>query len=211
MFIITSFCIELASIGTDTCIWNCKENSFGGEKMKKRMRSKGVILVLAVIMAFFVPNYAHAEEGTILPKYYREIVEGIDVNPLYIFDRSKSMEETFAVETQKILYNLSETDTANRIELDSSKLWLLLSKVSKEYHNFVLISDLWDTSDETLNPASDMRLKVMVPYFSDNEEAMEHIDDVILNEILPYWTDSEIFVIYLDGVVDAYDNESMRD
>lgn len=211
MFIIASFCIELASIGTDTCIWNCKETVLEEKKMKKRMRSKGVILVLAVIMAFFMPNYAQAKEGKIMPKYYREIVEGIDDNLLYIFDRSKSMEKTFVVETQKILYNLSETDTANRVELDSSKLWSVLSQVSEESHKLALISDLWDTSDETLKPASDIRLRIMVPYFSDNEEAMEHIDDVIWNDILPYWTDSEVVVIYLDGAIDMYDNESMRD
>lgn len=179
--------------------------------MTKRNRFKASVVVIAVIMAFFMPNYVRAKEGNILPKYYQEIVEGTDVNPLYIFDRSKSMEKTFAVEVQKILYNLSETDTANRIELDSSKLWLALSQASEEYHKMVLISDLWDTSEEKLTPASGMRLKVMVPYFSDNKEAEEHIDDVIWNDILPYWTDSEVTIIYLDGTTYTCDNESMRD
>ncbi len=179
--------------------------------MKKSNRFRVGLLVTAVIMAFFVPNYAQAKEGTILPKYYREIVEGIDVNPLYIFDRSKSMEKTFAVEVDKILYNLSETDTTNRVELDSSKLWFSLNQVAEEYNRIVLVSDLWDASDEKLKPASNMRLKVVVPYFSDNEEAIKHIDDVIWNDILPYWTDSEVVVIYLDGATDMHDNESMRD
>lgn len=179
--------------------------------MAKSNRFIVSVLVTAVIMAFFVPNYAKAKEGTILPKYYRELVEGIDINPLYIFDRSKSMEETFAVESQKIIYNLSETDTANRIEIDSSELWLMLNQNAKEYHRMVLISDLWDTSDENLDPASDMRLKLIVPYFSDDKEAEKHIDDVIWNDILPYWTDSEVIVIYLDGATYICDNESMRD
>ena len=75
----------------------------------------------------------------------------------------------------------------------------------------VLISDLWDISDEGLKSASNMRLKVMVPYYSDNEEALEHIENVVWNDILPYWTDSEVEVIYLDGISDVHANKSMRD
>lgn len=181
--------------------------------MKKcsRFRVSALVFVTAVIMAFFMPNYVSGKEGKILPKYYREIVEGIETNPLYIFDMSNSMEKTFAVEKEEIMYNLSETDTANRIELDSSKLWATLNQVTDDYHGVVLISDLWDISDEGLKSASNMRLKVMVPYYSDNEEALEHIENVVWNDILPYWTDSEVEVIYLDGISDVHANKSMRD
>lgn len=175
--------------------------------MKKLNRFS--IILIAVIMAFFMSEEAYAENGTVLPKYYKEMIEGID-GLICIYDCSWSMDNTFTYEKELIKYNLSETEFEKNFNLETSALWSELNAISNDYSTMVLVSDLWNTSAETLTPVSNMTMAVFVPYWSTDKEAVNHIEDVVWEEILNYWTDSTVVIIYLDGFTDLYDNERLQ-
>lgn len=179
--------------------------------MKKQTRIKVVATLMTVILAFFMPKDVHAEDGKVPPKYYKEMVEGIDYNPARINDCSWSMRNTFSYEKDLIEYNLSETRFESEYVLITSELWLGVNAVAEEYNRIVLVSDLWNISEETLNPASDMTMAVFVPYWSDDAEAVDHIEDVVWDEILNYWSDSTVVIIYLDGFTDEDSNKKRID
>ncbi|MDE5830249.1 MAG: hypothetical protein K2H53_00665 [Clostridia bacterium] len=173
--------------------------------MKKRIR---ISTLLVVILAFFMPEVAYAKGGKVLPKYYKEMIEGIDWTPVCIFDSSWSMTHTFSYEKEIIEYNLSETEFEKNYTLMTSEIWLEVNKIAQIYNKIVLVSDLWDISEEMLKPASNKTLVVVVPFWSDDKEAVNHIDDVVWDEILTRssWTDSTVVIIYLDGLTGVYDN-----
>ena len=95
--------------------------------MKKLNRFS--IILIAVIMAFFMSEEAYAENGTVLPKYYKEMIEGID-GLICIYDCSWSMDNTFTYEKELIKYNLSETEFEKNFNLETSALWSELDRKS---------------------------------------------------------------------------------
>ena len=179
--------------------------------MKLFNRVSLALLAAVLILVLFIPSKSYAE-GRILPKYYKEMIEGECLDDIIcIYDCSWSMNNTFSYEKELIKYNLSETEFEKNFNLETSTLWSELNAISSNYSTIVLVSDLWNTSAETLTSASNMMLAVFVPFWSNDEEAINHIEDVVWEEILSYWTDSTVVIIYLDGFTDLYDNEKLKE
>lgn len=181
------------------------KNIFGGFDMKKKKnRCRFCVVLLMVILALYMPKEVHAK---ILPKYYKELLEGC--GNICIYDYSDSINKTFSYEKEIILSNLSQIEFEKTFTINESKIWSALNTIVVDYSSMVVVSDLWDISEESLTPASDITITILVPYWSEDEEAVEHIEDVAWEEILNYWTDSTVIVIYLDGFTDIYDNRKL--
>lgn len=172
--------------------------------MNSRIRR---VLSVMIILAFLMSNVVvYAEGESMLPKYYKEMFEGISESRVCIEDCSYSMDSTFSYEKGIIERNLSEIEFEENYFFKSSNIWNVLSKASEEYNKIVLISDLWDTTDEELAEANKMSLTIVVPYWSDDEEAVNHIEDIIWEKVLLFWSNSTVTVIYLDGYIDTHSN-----
>ncbi len=173
--------------------------------MKKRNRIRAVII--AAVLIFLMPNVvraAHAAPELEEPKDYKDMLQGVDYLIDCVEDDSWSMTHTFSYERSLIEKNLAETEFESKTTIGAGSIWKPINDLAEKTHQIILVSDLWDTSDETLNEARDMSMFVLVPYWSDNEEAREHIDNVMWNEIFEYWDESEVTVIYLDGHYEVY-------
>ncbi len=163
---------------------------------------RGFLLVTAVICILFSKIDASASD---LPSGIIYDYESV----ICLLDDSWSMKNTFQTETSEILSDLSKAYNFDEpISFGSSgktPLWKTLNQCTDYYSSIVLVSDLWCTDGEELEPSSDMEMCIFVP-FPATIDSINHVDDVVYNTILSQWTDSVVTVVFWNGTRFVYTN-----
>lgn len=176
--------------------------------MKKIFRNTvfSAILVIALASVLKLDTFAAITPMDIKTP---ESLNSISNDAICITDFSWSMQNTFEYESKMIGKNLSKI-VFNEKHLFGNNgqtyLWKSINKYINTYKTIVVTSDLWDTSHEELQNASDKVLYAVVPYYSTNSEGVEHVNDIVNNIILEKWDNSSVHIIYLDGLQTTFSN-----
>lgn len=182
------------------------------KKIFLRTLSSLAILLMALCIK---PISVFAAE---LPSELLEQMSQNEFEFLLLHDDSWSMQNTFSWESSIINEKLD--DIFNPCDIhdnyfwlgilfgnnSSSNIWNVLNKYGEVANSIFLVSDLWNTDSENLQPASNKNLIIMVPYYSDYSDGKKHVEDVITNVILQSWTNSTVTVCYLDNELVSYSN-----